>query len=152
MTKTDEPRTWKLGDDVTEALRRWFVLRGSPKSGRVFTLADGSKLPTHHLPNRLRSALELAKVTREELHQASKSRQRIRVHDLRATFVTLALAAGRSETWVADRTGHKSSVMINRYRRAARTAAELGLGWLVPLHAAVPELAALENVRTIAGA
>jgi hypothetical protein len=55
------------------------------------------------------------------------------VHDLRATFVTLALAVGRSEAWVADRIGHRSSVMINRYRRAARTAQELGLGELLPL-------------------
>jgi len=31
--------------------------------------------------------------------------------------------------------------MINNYRRQARTAAELGLGWLVPLDTAIPELA-----------
>jgi len=47
------------------------------------------------------------------------------VHDLRATFITVNLANGRTETWVADRTGHRSSVMIDRYRRAARTWAEL---------------------------
>jgi integrase len=41
---------------------------------------------------------------------------------------TLSLANNRTEAWVADRTGHKSSAMINRYRRAARHAAELGLG------------------------
>ena len=52
-----------------------------------------------------------------------------------------ALANGRTETWVADRTGHKSSQMINAYRRAARTAAELRLGELVPLVEAIPELA-----------
>src|SRR5262249_34714494 len=34
------------------------------------------------------------------------------------------------------------SQMINRYRRAARTAAELGLGELLPLDVAIPELAA----------
>jgi integrase len=64
----------------------------------------------------------------------------MRVHDLRASFATLALASGKSETWVADRTGHKSSQMINRYRRSARTAAELGLGWFAPMHEAIPEL------------
>ncbi len=61
----------------------------------------------------------------------------IRVHDLRGTFVTLALASGKTETWVADRTGHKSSIMINRYRRAARSASELGLGLLAPLDTAL---------------
>jgi integrase len=143
VNKTDEPRTWVLGEDVAEALRRWFVLSGSPKTGKVF------RIGSHHLADRLREALTAAKVTRTELHEQTKTRQRLRVHDLRATFVTLSLAAGRSETWVADRTGHKSSVMINRYRRAARTAAELGLGWLHPLSTAIPELAALKNVRAL---
>ena len=64
----------------------------------------------------------------------------MRAHDLRGTFVTLSLANGRTETWVADRTGHKSSQMINRYRRAARSATELGMGPLAPLFEAVPEL------------
>lgn len=54
--------------------------------------------------------------------------------------MTLAPANGRSETCVADRTGHKSSLMINRYRRAARSAVELGLGTLSPLDEANPEL------------
>jgi hypothetical protein len=53
---------------------------------------------------------------------------------------TLGLAAGRTEAWIADRTGHRSTAMINRYRRAARTAAELGLGEPMPLDAAIPEL------------
>ena len=57
------------------------------------------------------------------------------------SFVTLALANGKTETWVADRTGHRSSQMINRYRRQARTAEELGLGWFQPLDQLIPELA-----------
>lgn len=88
----------------------------------------------------LRDDLHAAHIDRAELFESSKSRRQIRVHDLRATFVTLSLANGRTETWVADRTGHKSSVMINRYRRAARTVEELDLGWLAPLDEAVPEI------------
>jgi len=87
-------------------------------------------------------------VDRAELYETSKTRRQIRVHDLRATFVTLALATGRTETWVADRTGHKSSMMINRYRRAARTVEELGLGWLVPLDEAIPEIRCRVSRRT----
>jgi hypothetical protein len=64
----------------------------------------------------------------------------IRVHDLRATFITINLANGKTETWIADRTGHRSSDEINGYRRQARTAAELGLGELAPLDVAIPEL------------
>jgi integrase len=64
----------------------------------------------------------------------------LRAHDLRATFVTISLAQGKSETWVTDRTGHKSSIMLYRYKRAARTHAEAELGALAPLHEAIPEL------------
>jgi|GEM_PF-2665124 hypothetical protein len=63
-----------------------------------------------------------------------------RARHLRGTFVTLALAAGRTEAWVTDRTGHRSSAMIYLYKRAARTASELGLGWLAPLDESIPEL------------
>ena len=38
-----------------------------------------------------------------------------------------------------QRTGHSSSVMLVRYRRDAKTAQELGLGWLLPLHEVIPE-------------
>jgi hypothetical protein len=41
-----------------------------------------------------------------------------------------------------DRTGHKSSAMVNRYRRVARTVAEARAGSPTPLHLAIPELAA----------
>jgi hypothetical protein len=40
---------------------------------------------------------------------------------LRATFITVALANNRTETWVMDRTGHESSAMLARHRRAARS-------------------------------
>ena len=64
----------------------------------------------------------------------------MRVHDLRGTFVTLSLANGKSEAWISDRTGHKSSTMINRYKRTARTFAELQSGELESLDVAIPEL------------
>jgi hypothetical protein len=91
----------------------------------------------------LRADLKAAGVTRSELFERSAVRRPVRVHDLRATFVTISLANGKSETWVADRTGHRSSEMINRYRRQARTWSELGLGELSPLNRALPDLAAI---------
>ena len=66
----------------------------------------------------------------------------MRAYDLRATFVTLSLANGKSEAWVSARTGHRSSDMINRYRRIAQSVAELSLGELRPLDEAIPELRA----------
>ena len=55
-------------------------------------------------------------------------------------LVTLSLANGRTETWMADGRGHRSSATINRYRRSARSAMELALGALLPLDQAIPEL------------
>ncbi|WP_437518144.1 hypothetical protein [Sorangium sp. So ce1099] len=62
------------------------------------------------------------------------------MHDTRATFITIKLANGRTETWISDRTGHKSSRQIHHYKRAARKVAELGLGDFAPLDEAIPEL------------
>jgi hypothetical protein len=95
------------------------------------------------LAGALRDDLEAAGVDRPALFARTESRLALRVHDLRASFVTLALAAGRSEAWVTDRTGHRSSAMVAEYKRQVRTAAELELGWLAPLDESVPELAAL---------
>ncbi|AUX48487.1 uncharacterized protein SOCE26_100250 [Sorangium cellulosum] len=57
----------------------------------------------------------------------------IRLHDTRATFITIKLANGRTETWISDRTGHRSSNQLHNYKRAARKVAELGLGDFAPL-------------------
>jgi hypothetical protein len=105
------------------------------------------------LAERFRGHLRLAGVRRAALFERSASRRQIRIHDLRATFITLALANGRTEAWVQDRTGHRSSMMINVYRRAARSAAELGLGDLAPLDVALPDLAnGAEKAQAVASA
>ncbi|WP_437552955.1 hypothetical protein WME97_16990 [Sorangium sp. So ce367] len=57
-----------------------------------------------------------------------------------AWSITIKLANGRTETWISDRTGHKSSRQIHHYKRAARKVAELGLGDFAPLDEAIPEL------------
>lgn len=151
--KTDDPRMWALQAGVVEALTRWkdHFRRGATKDDLVFTHPDGKLLDKYDLASDLRAFLKLAKVDRPQLFEASAIRQPIRAHDLRATFITLALANGRTETWVADRTGHKSSQMINVYRRAARSAAEANLGELRPLVDAIPELAKLVPITTAKG-
>lgn len=131
--KTNDPRMWKLGADVVRALTEWKRIQ---PTNPVFPII----MPHHNnLALRFREHLLEAEVTRPELHEESETRRPIRIHDLRATFVTLALASGRSDTYVRDRTGHKSSYMVGRYHRQARTAAELDLGWLAPLDRAIPE-------------
>ncbi len=134
--KTDDARAWALHPGVAAALRK-LKPEGAEQADRVFGgLDEGSRFA-----DTLRDDLTTAKIGRPELTERSPNRRPIRLHDLRTGFVTLSLAAGRSESWVADRTGHRSSVMINKYRRAARSASELGLGELAPLDQALPELA-----------
>jgi integrase len=78
---------------------------------------------------------------RAELFERSKVRQPIRIHDLRASFVTVAFANGRDERWVRDRTGHRAGA-LDKYARVARTIAELRLGDWTRLDFAIPEFAA----------
>jgi integrase len=141
--KTDDPRSWALDPSVARALKAWrsrYHSRAKPDEPVFVDPDSGRRLYTLHLADDLRRDLRTAGVLRSVLFERSEARRPIRAHDLRATFVTVSLANGRTETWVADRTGHRSSVMINRYRRAARTWAELGLGPLAPLDEAIPEL------------
>lgn len=141
--KTDDPRSWALGPDVARALAAWKRLRGA-KAAKVPAIFPRVLVTEGHIAKRLREGLAAAGVTRQEVIADDPGRARIplRAHDLRGSFVTLAFACGRSEAWVSDRTGHRSSLMLARYKRSARSAAEVGLGWFAPLDEAIPELLA----------
>jgi hypothetical protein len=148
--KTDDPRAWALSPGVAPTLAAWIAHREKATGKRLartaplFVDEKGARVTGDgiDLAKQFRAHLGAAGIDRAELFERTASRVHIRLHDTRATFVTISLANGRSETWVADRTGHRSSTMINKYRRAARTAEELGLGELARLDAAIPELAA----------
>lgn len=120
--KTEEPRAWALSEGVADAL------------AVVWPRYDG---PDRHTAETFRADLQTAGIDRPELFLRKGNRRPIRAHDLRASFVTLALANGRSEAYVTDRTGHHSSGMLRRYQRAARHAGELGLGDWTPLDVAL---------------
>ncbi len=140
--KTDDPRSWVLDPGVAEALRRWkknFAWRPGHPAPVLRAKEDGF-VERYGLAYYLRKALEKAGVTRPQLFEMSDTRLALRAHDLRASFVTVNLALGKSEAWITDRTGHRSSQMIYRYKRQARTHAELNLGAFAPLHEAIPEL------------
>lgn len=149
-SKTESPRVWVLDFGVLEALRRWQGLLSDKARRSPYVVVDrksGRRIAGGHASSQLRAALKRAEVKRASLFADTESRIAIRGHDLRATFVTLALAAGKTEAWVTDRTGHTSSTMLYRYKRAARTHAEAQLGELTPLHEAIPELAKLAESR-----
>jgi len=111
--------------------------------------ASGNKIDRYEAARELRARLREAGIEREELFEQTKERIAFRAHDLRGTFVTIKLALGKSEAWITDRTGHTTSAMIYRYKRAARSAADLQLGDFAPLHEAIPELRRLGS--TLAG-
>lgn len=145
---------WALDPGTAEALRRW--RRICPSRIWVFPAAalpghrakrENLPLRVDHIAGKLRDGLKEAGVTRSKLFQNDDKRMHIQAHDLRATFVTLALAGGKTEDWVRIRTGHCSSNMIAKYRRDADTVKELKLGWLQPLHLVLPELAELGDVQ-----
>jgi len=142
--KTDDYRMRSLDRGVTAALSVWKSrVKKSTPNDPIFPSPDGStRVRVDHLADQVRQHLETAGIKRHELFHGTERRLRLRAHDLRATFVTLALAAGKSETWIADRTGHHSSAQIANYRRDARTVQELGFKGLAPLNQAIPELRA----------
>lgn len=126
-------RSWRLRPDCTQALS--WLLEIRPTSAGPF---EG--LYTDHLAEQLRGDLQLAGVSRPELFTRERGRGRLTEHCLRRTFVTLELAQGKSDAWVTDRTGHTTTQQLARYKAAARHAAELELGPLLPLGEIVPEL------------
>jgi hypothetical protein len=117
---------------------------------RVFA-ENGVPIKIDGLAEELRKHLKLAGVTRAKLFERNSRRIAMRAHDLRATFVTVALAADKSETWITDRTGHKSNAMVRRYRRHARKWAEMKTPELLPLCRALPELIAPCNTPILSG-
>lgn len=152
--KTDDARSWAIDPGVAAALRAWRELRSTEDQGeRVFVDESGRPLINYTLVKLLLRHLRVVGLHEErpELFVTTKERQRMRVHDLRGTFVTVKLAIGKTESWVADRTGHKSSDMINEYKRQARTFAELGLGDFEPMGWAVPECAAIAVDMVVVG-
>lgn len=125
-SKTGRPRIFVLEPSVVAALESFGV--GDLGGTLIFAGIERA-----HIALRFRKHLRLAGITRIELFQRTDLQRPIRIHDLRATFVTLYLAAGRGERWVMDRTGHQKSEMLAVYARQARHAQELDLGEPLPL-------------------
>jgi integrase len=137
--KTDDPRAWALDPGVVRALA---VLRKMNPNTKFIFEADGERFESRGRNNarQLRIWLADAGIERAELTERSANRIPLRLHDMRATFATCAFANGKSEAWITDRTGHKSSTQLYNYKRTARTWAELNLGTLAALDEAIPEL------------
>ncbi len=137
--KTDEPRMWDARPEGVRALRWW--IEGGLSSSVLFQLEG------EHLAQTFREHLALAGIERERLFSDTEEKSPIVLHDLRATFVTLSLAAGKSEAWISARTGHRSSEQIATYRRQAMSINEVRLYELGAMDRLIPEIAAESSAR-----
>ena len=120
--KTGRPRPVPIDPDIVRALEIWRTL--SPARGDddfVFVDRTGKLIDRHEAAEAFRADLLTAGIDRVELHDTSSPLRRpVRLHDLRASMVTIGLAKGRPEEWIRRRTGHTSSA-LERYRRVSAT-------------------------------
>jgi len=141
--KTDDPRAWALNTGVPRALKLFIEQKRSDADAAdvLFVDENGKPISKFGLAALFREHLEQVGLRKErpELFDGSDSRIPIRVHDLRGTFITVSLANGKTESWICDRTGHRSSQMIANYKRVARQFTELNQGDFTPLDEAIPE-------------
>jgi integrase len=155
INKTATPRQWRLEEDSFRMLE--LIRPTDPKDTDLIFVG----FVLGHCADRFQRQLENTEgCDRREMFANTAVRRPVCAHTVRGTFVTLALAsaqrpegAHRTEMWVRDRTGHTTDREMQRYRKAARFAAEHEhTGWLDPLHTAIPELrrlAALRAARTM---
>jgi integrase len=120
-------------------LKRWQELQGCPEAHELIVRDHGCK-PRREATT-LRADLKDAGITRELLFSTAVNVEPLRFHDMRAGFVTWARRAGKGRGWIADRTGHLTDDMMNRYDRQARTLADLDYTPFPDIATAVPELA-----------
>ena len=141
--KTGRARPVPIDPDLVRALAAWRSLNPKAKpDDLVFVDASGAPIDRDDSADMLRADLLTAKQDRHELHDTKSAvRSAVRLHDLRASMVTIGLANDRTEEWIRRRTGHTSNA-LERYRRVAGTIAELHLGDWKPLDQAIPEIAA----------
>jgi len=141
MFKTKQYTKWMLSAETADALRAYRVACGNPPNDApMFRPTHGMKVQARWY----RTCLKLAGVCerRPELWVHDDDNGQVRAHDLRALMVTIALAAGKPDSHIRQRTGHKSERMIRVYNRDADLYREAGFTSLTPLMEAIPELAA----------
>jgi integrase len=130
--KNGKPGVWQAEPGSIEALEPLRALGGE---GPFTHLPDDRKWS-----DRLADMMRAAGLEREALYYSNVSEgfRRMRGHDTRATYITLALASGLAESHIMARTGHTTSKMVHRYDHAAEALGASDAGSkLMPLDHAV---------------
>ncbi len=142
VSKTGVAQFFSIEPGLVWVLRGWFKV--SPQDDRaapILTAADlGVREGRHEEAEALRADLRAAGITREVLFAKTENVEMLRFHDMRATFVTWAKRAGKSDGYISDRTGHLTPEMLQRYTRAARTLEDLRIEPFPELTGTIPEL------------
>lgn len=149
VSKTELAQMFEIPAGLVAVLRAWRARCGEPALDSPVLRHLKIERGKGGEAEALRADLRLAGVTRAALFQVEENVEPLRFHDLRATFVTWAKRAGKGDGWIADRTGHLTSEMVDRYTRAARTLADLRLEPFPELDGAIPELAASRHVAEV---
>lgn len=141
-TKTNRARFWNLDPDVHSAMRAWHLLDGERgPTARVFHAPMSQRIAGRTLIDRLHQDLTTAGIDRRELHTTTPGSRRLRSHDFRTGFCTMARRAGKPDSWIMDRSGHESVSQLERYSKLVRHADEQDLPkWWAPMDQAIPEL------------
>ncbi len=152
VSKTGIAQMFEIPRGLVWVLRRWYELSGRPDDAAAIIptvalcIRAGGR-PQRGLPRSeaaaLRADLVSAGVTRSALFAEGSNVEPLRFHDMRATLVTWGKRAGKSDGWIADRTGHMTPEMIERYTRAARTLEDLKIEPFPELEGTIPEFASL---------
>jgi integrase len=124
---------------VAFVLARWKAV--SKPADDAEPIVRLSKDEAHDAAKILRALLRAAGVKREVLFSDDASVEPIRLHDLRATFVTWAKRDGRTEDFITSRTGHLTKEMTERYSRLAMSISALRFTPFPDVSTAIPELA-----------
>ena len=146
-TKTKRSRFWDLEPDVHAAMYAWRKLDGDPGPLEYIFHSQrrrkGKRLSVSTVQARFLSDLRRAGVDRRELHTTTKGARKLRPHDTRATFCTMARRRGMSDSWIMDRSGHEKPDQLAKYARFVRHADEQRVAlWFAPMDQAIPELRA----------
>jgi integrase len=152
VSKTDVPQMFSQSDPMIPGLRSLIGLLalyrehlGDPADDRP--IIGELRCQDDHEAAQLREDLECAGIKRKELFAKSEKEMPLRFHDLRATFVTWAFRMEKSDSWIEDRTAQITKRIMIRYKRAARSIADLTYEPFPDIARAIPELAQLADQK-----
>jgi integrase len=121
-SKNGDVLYWSLSPGTLEALEE--LERRMPGLAGPFAWLTESGV--NKAAKTLREHMIVAGNGRHALHETEGRRRRLRAHDTRATFVVNAKRSGRNEEWIKERTGHTTSLMIEKYNRLLSVAEKKG--------------------------